>query len=31
MIVCVVILVVLVQVFQTVGMHIAARTDKRRT
>jgi D-methionine transport system permease protein len=31
MIVCVIILVVLVQVFQTVGMHIAARTDKRRT
>jgi D-methionine transport system permease protein len=31
MIVCVIILVVLVQVFQTVGMHIAVRTDKRRT
>jgi D-methionine transport system permease protein len=31
MIVCVIILVVLVQVFQTIGMRIAARTDKRRT
>jgi D-methionine transport system permease protein len=31
MIVCVIILVVLVQVFQTIGMYIAARTDKRRT
>jgi D-methionine transport system permease protein len=31
MIVCVILLVVLVQVFQTIGMRIAARTDKRRT